>query len=131
MSSKPDWIQEAQSKALPEDFVEGLEASDAVTDEEKARIVASVSTAEELEAKRDAAVEYGRRLGQAEADSRRETGDDREQRIARAMAYAAWEFDGKPLSSRAQREEFGVSEPATVGSLERALSSRLLKKERS
>lgn len=105
------WQAEARAKKLPERFIERLADSDGVTEREKARIVASVETAAELQAKREAAVEFGRRLGTHEADSRGEIGSNREQRIKRAMAYAAWEFDGKPLSSKEQREEMGVVSP--------------------
>lgn len=54
-----------------------------------------------LEAKRrsqsrDAAILHGRLLGEQTAKERGETGDDRDRRIRRAMAYAAWEYDGKP-----------------------------------
>jgi hypothetical protein len=107
------WESEAKSKGLPQQFIAALEASDAVTEQEKQRIVASVSTAAELKAKRDAAVDYGRRLGEQTADDLGETGMDKEQRMRRAMAYAAWEFDGKPPSSQVQRAEFGVGELAT------------------
>lgn len=75
------------------------------------------------------AVEYGRQLGAHEADRRRETGSDREQRIKRAMAYAAWDYDGKPISSEAQRKEFGVVDSPVTPSLERALF--LPKKEKT
>lgn len=129
MPDESVWKEEARAKGLPEEFVEQLAESDGVSEGEKARIVGSVSTAAELAEKRRKAVEHGRALGTHEADSRRETESDREQRIARAMAYAAWEFDGKPLSSQAQRKEFGVSEQATRGSLERALSSRIFNKK--
>lgn len=76
---------------------------------------------------RDQAIARGAQLGEDEADRRRETGRDREQRIARASAYAAWEWDGKPSSSAAQRKEFRVAETELSGSLERADSPRLLK----
>ena len=70
---------------------------------------------------RDQAVKYGRQLGEHEANRRRESGTDREQRIKRAMAYAAWDYDGKPLSSESQRREFGVIDSPVTPSLERAL----------
>lgn len=72
------------------------------------------------------AVERGRILGELEADSRRELGSDREQRIARAMAYAAWDYDGRPPSSQDQRDEFHVQGPLATGSLDRALTKRLI-----
>jgi hypothetical protein len=64
---------------------------------------------------RDAAVLLGRLLGEQTARERGDTGRDREQRIARAMAYAAWEYDGKPESSAEQRREFGVKETVVAG----------------
>ncbi len=64
---------------------------------------------------RDAAVLLGRLLGEQTARERGDTGKDREQRVARAMAYAAWEYDGKPESSAAQRKEFGVTETVVAG----------------
>src|SRR3990172_7025778 len=77
---------------------------------------------------REQAVTYGRALGEDEAMRRRETGEVAEQRIRRAMAYAAWEYDGKPESGAAQRKEFGVAETSVTASLERAVFGRLLKK---
>lgn len=76
------------------------------------------------------AVEIGRRLGAGEAASRGETSDTKEQRIRRAQAYAAWEYDGRPVSSQAQRIEFEVSHSEVAGSLERAPFVRLLRKEK-
>jgi hypothetical protein len=66
-------------------------------------------------------VELGRLAGEQEASDRLETGNERLQRIARAMAYYAWEWDGKPLGygNRYQRE-FGVGSIA----LHDALRSR-------
>lgn len=46
--------------------------------------------------RRDAAIEVGRRMGEETATKQGEPADVAAQRIARAMAYAAWEFDGKP-----------------------------------
>jgi hypothetical protein len=46
------------------------------------------------------------------------------------MSYAAWEWDGKPASSEAQRKEFGVGEHAATSSLERAMFGRLLSKDK-
>lgn len=106
------WEQEAKAKGLPDQFVERLASSDAVTEDEKAKIVASVSSAADLEAKRKAAIDYGRRLGEDEARRRNETPDWAESRVKRAMAYAAWEFDGKPVGRGADyRKEFGIPEP--------------------
>lgn len=47
---------------------------------------------------RNDAIALGRRYGEDEADRRGETGWVRENRIERAEAYAAWEFDGKPIT---------------------------------
>jgi hypothetical protein len=77
---------------------------------------------------REEAVEIGRRLGADEAYHRLEVGNDREQRIRRAAAYAAWEYDGRPLSSQAQRLEFGVLDAEVTASLERAPLGQLLRK---
>ena len=77
---------------------------------------------------REQAVAHGRAVGEDEAERRRETGEVAEQRIRRAMAYAAWEYDGKPESGAAQREEFEVAETSVTASLERAVFGRLLKK---
>ena len=59
---------------------------------------------------RDEAIAYGAALGADEADRRKETGADREGRVARAKAYAAWEWDGKPAGG-AHLREFGVARP--------------------
>ena len=77
---------------------------------------------------REHTVTYGRALGEDETRLRRETGEVAEQRIRRAMAYAAWEYDGKPESAAAQRKEFEVAETSVTASLERAVFGRLLKK---
>lgn len=58
---------------------------------------------------REQAVEAGARLGADEADRRGETDQDRDDRVARAKAYAAWEYDGKPTDGRHMRE-FGVAQ---------------------
>lgn len=58
---------------------------------------------------RAAAVERGRLLGEQTADQRGETGQDKAQRVARAKAYAAWEYDGKPEGG-AHLVEFGVAQ---------------------
>lgn len=67
---------------------------------------------------RDAAILRGRLLGEQTAAQKGETGDDRDQRIARAMAYAAWEFDGKPEGG-AHLVEFGVRRHEVQDSLVR------------
>lgn len=56
---------------------------------------------------RDAAVLMGRLYGELEADRRGETGELRDERVRRAQAYAAWEFDGKPAGG-AHLDEFGL-----------------------
>lgn len=58
---------------------------------------------------RDAAVLRGRLLGESEAARRGETGQDRDDRVKRAMAYAAWEYDGKPTDGSHMRE-MGVAQ---------------------
>jgi hypothetical protein len=50
---------------------------------------------------REQAIEEGRQLGENEANRRGEIGEERAGRIERAMAYAAWDFDGRP-SGRGQ-----------------------------
>jgi hypothetical protein len=67
---------------------------------------------------RKAAIEIGRRYGEDEATKRRELGDVRDQRVRRAMAYAAWEFDSKPAGVDYQKE-FGIHKHELVESLER------------
>lgn len=69
---------------------------------------------------REQAIAWGKALGEDEADKRREYGAMRDERIRRAMAYAAWEFDGKP-SGGAHLKEFKLTEADVIGSLERAL----------
>lgn len=59
---------------------------------------------------REEAVERGRRLGEQTAADRNESKQEKQQRVARAMAYAAWEYDGKPQGG-AHLVEFGVSQP--------------------
>jgi hypothetical protein len=71
---------------------------------------------------REQAIAYGRALGEHEASIRRETGAGRESRIRRAMAYAAWEWDGRP-AAWPQREEFGVDLELTP-SLRREMERR-------
>lgn len=58
---------------------------------------------------RDQAVDLGAQLGEMEADKRGETGREKEQRVARAKAYAAWEYDGKPANSN-HMAEFNVTQ---------------------
>jgi hypothetical protein len=66
---------------------------------------------------RAAAVAHGRMLGTAEAIGRRESPEDTELRVRRAMAYAAWEYDGSPEDFSPYRVEFGVSRPSLLDSL--------------
>lgn len=79
---------------------------------------------------RDEAVKYGQALGESEADLRRETGESRDSRIRRAMAYAAWDYDGRPQGMIEHLREFGVGIQLT-GSLDREATKRLLKKEKT
>lgn len=78
---------------------------------------------------REQAVMYGQALGESEAERRRETGADKDQRVRRAMAYAAWEFDGRPQGMIEHLREFGVEVKLTA-SLDREASKRLLRKEK-
>lgn len=56
------------------------------------------------------AIELGRKLGLEAAEKYGEEGQDANQRIARAMAYAAWEYDGRPLDHGDRyRIEFGIT----------------------
>lgn len=64
-------------------------------------------------------IEVGRLAGRLEAESRREDGEAAEMRIKRAMAYAAWDFDGRP-ENNAHLIEFGLGESSITPSLERA-----------
>lgn len=68
---------------------------------------------------REVAIERGRVFGEDEADRRGETGRERETRMRRAMAYAAWEYDGRPLGQGDRyQEEFGLGQ---VGDLQGVL----------
>ena len=87
----------------------------ASTAEENAELLEENRLAGVRKQGRDAAVLLGRLLGEQTARERGDTGKDKEQRIARAMAYAAWEYDGKPVSSALQRREFGVTETVVAG----------------
>lgn len=51
---------------------------------------------------REEAIEYGARLGADTADQRGEVGEMRAERIERAKAYAAWDYDGRPTKHAAQ-----------------------------
>jgi len=81
-----------------------------------------VSEAEKMGLSRAQAIEVGRRLGEDEATRRRESEEHRRERVNRAMAYAAWEYDCKP-AGRAHLKEFGVTTELTP-SLERVLVQR-------
>lgn len=63
------------------------------------------------------AIERGRKLGEDETYRRRET--DKESRVARAMAYAAWEFDGKPTDG-GYKKEFKIAGGPVADSHDRA-----------
>lgn len=65
------------------------------------------------------AIEVGRLAGKLEAESRREVGEIAEERIKRAMAYAAYDFDGRPADSK-HMAEFGLKSGQATPSLERA-----------
>ncbi len=57
---------------------------------------------------------------QAIEEAAASAGSTDESRIKRAMAYAAWDYDGRPVSSKAQREEMGVDSPDVPGYKDRA-----------
>ena len=64
---------------------------------------------------REAAIERGRAVGAHEAERRGDTGQVSEQRIKRAMSYAAWEYDGKPVGQAERYElEFGLGAQRAV-----------------
>ena len=65
------------------------------------------------------AIEVGRLAGRLEAESRREEGEAAESRIKRAMAYAAWDFDGRQ-DDPGHASEFGIIANNVTPSLERA-----------
>lgn len=76
---------------------------------------------------REKAILMGRALGEHEARSRGEVGSARDQRVARASAYAAWEFDGKPWGrSREYAAEFKVRDVEVTPSLARLPFRRLI-----
>lgn len=79
---------------------------------------------------RDKAIANGKALGESEAARRRETGEEREVRIRRAMAYAAWVFDGSPARRDGYDKEFGLDELQVTNSLDREASKRLVRKEK-
>lgn len=47
---------------------------------------------------REQAVAHGMALGRDEADRRGKKGSLRQERIERAAAYAAWDYDGRPVT---------------------------------
>ena len=57
---------------------------------------------------REAAVRVGRLLGEDEARSRGEIGGLRARRVARAQAYAAWEFDTRAERKRKPNSQEGA-----------------------
>jgi hypothetical protein len=70
-----------------------------------------VSEAEKRGLTREQAIEEGRKLG--EEAGRPEEPAWAQDRVKRAMAYAAWEYDGKKVGDGARyRKEFGIAEPA-------------------
>lgn len=62
-----------------------------------------VSEAEKSGLTREQAIEHGRLLGEDTARQRGETGEIRQERVERAMAYAAWDYDGRPTSGIATK----------------------------
>lgn len=75
------------------------------------------TTQERAQARLDA-IEVGRIAGRLEAESRREEGEAAEERIRRSMAYAAWDFDGRP-NDDSHLTEFGIGPSKATPSLER------------
>ena len=86
----------------------------AVSAEEMAEQAEAVKLAAIRAEPREAAVARGRLYGELEADRRGEKGALKEERVNRAMAYAAWEHDGKP-SGGAHLREFGVGQTGLTG----------------
>jgi len=76
--------------------------------EEAAEIIEQKKLAAVRSQGRDAAILGGRLLGEDTARLKRESGDMRDERVRRAMAYAAWEYDGKPAGAGHLRE-FGLA----------------------
>ena len=104
------------------DVVDPFQGSEEVADDQTPVEPALKELARaELEQGRKDAIERGRQLGEDEAVRRRETGHARDQRIKRAMMYAAWDFDGRPQGyGDRYAKEFGVAQPPVTPSLERA-----------
>jgi hypothetical protein len=70
--------------------------------------------------RREAAIKRGRALGENEVVRRGEKGEEAVQRIARAMAYAAWEADGSPAGREAHyAKEFGIAGHTVTGIADR------------
>lgn len=87
--------------------------------DEAAEVAEAIQLAALRAKPREVAIERGRRFGENEADRRGELGREREVRVKRAMAYAAWEYDGKPLGvGDRYQKEFGLG---VVGELQGAL----------
>jgi hypothetical protein len=58
---------------------------------------------------RQQAIEEGRRFGEDEARRRNESPEWADSRIRRAMMYAAWDYDGRPIGRGEEYlEEFGL-----------------------
>jgi hypothetical protein len=72
---------------------------------------------EKAQARLDA-IEVGRLAGKLEAASRREENEEAAERVKRAMAYAAWDFDGR-LNDDSHLVEFGLGPSKGTPSLER------------
>jgi len=81
--------------------------------EEAAEIIEQKKLAAVRSQGRDAAILRGRLLGEDTARLKRETGGMRDERVRRAMAYAAWEYDGKPTGGTHLRE-FGLAAGAST-----------------
>jgi hypothetical protein len=66
------------------------------------------------------AIERGRLVGEDESYRRREK-DSESSRVARALAYSAWEFDGKPVGRwEDYKEEFGIVGDKVTDSFDRS-----------
>lgn len=76
------------------------------------------------------AIEYGRALGADAARRQGETGEEAMLRVARAAAYAAWEFDGKPEGeAEAYAQEFGLDRREVTAAADRDPFQRKEKKK--
>lgn len=69
---------------------------------------------------RQAAIDAGAALGADEARRRGERDEIAMDRVNRARAHAAWDFDGRPLGKgREYQDEFGLKDPDVTPSLAR------------